>query len=91
MSQQSSILQVGGAAVGVPSGGLVRLAAAELLLMVALVVISVLACGALSRSALVPTVQESIGSQPTAGADIRPFEGHEGNGANNDAGVAKGA
>jgi hypothetical protein len=83
MTQESSILDVGRPAVDAPSASLVRLAATELLLMLALVVIGLLACGALSRPASVPVVQESTRSQPAVGADIRAFHGHEANSAHN--------
>jgi hypothetical protein len=79
MTQNSSILEVGGAAVDGPSASLVRLAAIELLLMLALVVIGLLACGALSRSGS-PVVLESTHAQPTARSDIRPFDGRQANG-----------
>jgi hypothetical protein len=91
MTQESSILDVGRPAVDGPADSLVRLAATELLLMVALVVIGLLACSAMSRSASVPVVQESTRSQPAVGADIRPFPGHEANNPNNDGGLGKGA
>jgi hypothetical protein len=80
MTQKSSILEAGSAAVDGASASLVRLAAIELLLMVALVVIGLLACGALSRSAS-SMVLESTHAQPTAGSDIRPVDSHHANSA----------
>ena len=80
MTQKSLILEAGSAAADRPSGSLVRLAAAELLLMLALVVIGLLACGALSRSASSMAL-ESNHAQPTAGSEIQPTDHHQANGA----------
>jgi hypothetical protein len=70
MTQQSSFRQFGGSAVYGPWDTLVRFAATELALVLAIVVICLLAGGASLRTTSLPAAMGSIRAEPSAvGAD----------------------
>jgi len=73
----------GRAAIDGPSHGLFHFAATELALVLAIVVISLLVCGASSRSAHLPSVLEST-RLSALDADTRLFGRDKASGANND-------